>query len=527
MGAILSIVKNNTKLWIALALIWYIQRKRVVNPDQHYIIRQPTTPFQLINRPAPQNFKMSELAGVVAEMRASFNTGISRPVSARLEQIRNLQRLFQENRDKLVEALQKDLGRPTTEALIYDLETPLGEIKHVLSHLREWVSPDYKGQNLLTLPSSNAIYHEPMGVVLVLGTWNYPIMLTMVPLLGALAAGNMVVLKPCVVSPNTAKLIGELIPRYIDHRWVTVVGQEFDRDSLCTGELLKHKFDHIFFTGSPSVGKVIMRGAAEHLTPCTLELGGKNPTFVDKSADIDLAAKRTVWGRNMNGGQQCISPDYVLVHSSVVDAFGENCVKYVKQFYGEDPKTSGYLGKIVGVKQCERLKGVVTTHGGKVLVGGDFDLAAKYIAPTVIRVGFDSPAMEEETFGPVLLIVAVDSMDQAIEYVNSKPKPLSLYVFSNDNRVTNRIVHNTSSGGVTINGTLFHCGHPDLPFGGVGDSGMGAYHGKKTFETFSHPKPVLRKLVLPDGGLLSDPFFLYPPWTDLKITILKNLLKIV
>lgn len=527
MGAVFAKLDLDTRtatgLLVCMALVRWVRSKRRVNPDQHYIVKEPSEPYQLITQTPPAKIELGDVASVAKEMRMAFDSGISRPVATRKAQIKRLLQLFTDNEEILVEALQKDLGRPRNECLIYDLWTPMSEIKHVLAHLDDWVSPDTKGFDLLTFPSYNQLHHEPKGVVLVIGTWNYPIMLSLVPVLGALAAGNTVILKPCVVSSHVARCLGELIPRYLDRRIVTVVGQDMPGDRHCTAELLKCKFDHIFFTGSPSVGKVIMRGAAEHLTPVTLELGGKNPVFVDPSADLDLAAKRSVWGRNMNAGQQCISPDFVLCHASVADQFAERCKYWVGELYGKNPRDS--IGRIVGTKQMERIKGLLRRHGGEVVAGGHFDDEAKYIAPTVLRVSFDSPIMEEEIFGPILLIVSVASMEAAITYVNTRPKPLSLYIFSNDQAITDKIVHNTSSGGVTVNGTLFHCAHPELPFGGVGDSGMGAYHGKATFEIFSHPKPVLKKLWLPDGGLLSDPFFIYPPWTDLKLKICRVLFK--
>jgi len=286
---------------------------------------------------------------------------------------------------------------------------------------------------------------------------------------------------------------------------------------------LEQKFEYIFFTGSPSIGRIVMKEAAKYLTPLTLELGGKNPVFVDKDCDLDLAAKRTIWGRMMNAGQQCIGPDYVLTDKRVIGQLEEKMKHYVKELYGDNPKDNGNFGRIVGVRQTEKLVETLKTHGGKLIYGGNYVEKEKYIEPTIIEVGFDSPAMKEETFGPIMILVPVDSMEQAITYVNSRPKPLSLYLYSNNKAMVEKIIQNTSSGGVTVNGTLFHAGHPHLPFGGVGDSGMGAYHGEETFWTFTHRKPVLKKSIWRDFGLLSDPFFAYPPWTSLKEKLLRSL----
>jgi len=350
-------------------------------------------------------------------------------------------------------------------------------------------------------------------------------MLSLVPVIGAIAAGNCVVLKPCNISSDSAKLLARLLPQYVDERILSVIGPASKGDRDMTGALLKHHWDYVFFTGSPSIGKVVYEAAARHLTPVTLELGGKNPVVVARDADIDLAAKRCVWGRMMNAGQQCISPDYILCERAVVDQLLQRITYWVKNLYGDDPKTNGNLGKIVGPRQMDRICEILEKHGGKTICGGNFDKESKYIAPTVLLIENESSiAMEEETFGPILIVYPVDSIRQAVHFISSRPKPLSLYVFAESRETQEQVIYNTSSGGVTVNGTLFHVAHPGLPFGGVGASGLGAYHGKHTFDTFSHRKPVLRKAAWRwDRGLLSDPFFVYPPWNDRKIQIIRFL----
>tara|TARA_B110000208_G_C11678244_1_gene397768 strand:- start:64 stop:1041 length:978 start_codon:yes stop_codon:yes gene_type:complete len=321
--------------------------------------------------------------------------------------------------------------------------------------------------------------------------------LALIPALGAIAAGNTVVLKPCVVSPASAKLMAELLPKYVDSSILSIIGADMDGDRACTGALLKEKFDLIFFTGSTTVGKVVARGAAEHLTPCILELGGKNPVYVHKDADIGNAARRIVWGRMLNGGQQvgasalsslgsrlcslvaalssltsslnamnlmqCVAPDYVLCHEDVIEEFEEKCAFYIKSSFGDDAaarKASVDFGRLVGAKQHKRVSSLLDVHGGAIVCGGECDADTKYIAPTVVRVPFDSPMMEAETFGPVLLTLSVKTLNEAVEYISEQPKPLAQYIFAKSDAAVATILQSTSAGGVTVNGTIFHAGHP-------------------------------------------------------------------
>lgn len=355
-------------------------------------------------------------------------------------------------------------------------------------------------------------------------------MLSLIPMAGAIAAGNTCIVKPSNVSPATAKLVGELIGKYMDPRIVSCVGPGIRGDRHTIQALIAEKFDYIFFTGGVSVGKMVAAAAAKNLTPTTLELGGKNPVFVAKDADVALAAKRILWGRMMNAGQQCIAPDYVLLHRDVQDRFFAECKRYIGEFYEGKQKEPGVVGRIVNDRHVARLQEMIEqckASGGSFVVGGEVDASQRYFEPSVLHTPIDSPAMADETFGPILMAVTVDSMDEAIRYVNQRAKPLSLYVFSESKATQERIIQNTSSGGVTVNGTLFHVGHPGLPFGGVGDSGTGAYHGKETFNAFSHRRAVLRKTKLPDGGLVSDLAVLYPPWGPWKIKAMELLSKLL
>lgn len=408
---------------------------------------------------------------------------------------------------------------------MYDVLVPLADIKHLRANLSSYMTPERKGFSLASFPASAALYPEPFGVALIVDTWNYPIMLGVLPLAGAIAAGNTAILKPSVVSRATARLLGELLPKYLDPDVARVVGHTADRDRHMLTALLEAKTDKVFFTGSPKVGRIVAQAAAKHLTPCTLELGGKNPVLVDADADLALAAKRVVWGRCMNGGQQCISPDYVLVHKSVVQEFTAACKAAIEQFYEGNPKQSACLGRIVDATRMQAQVDILERHSGTVVVGGDVDVPQRYVAPTVLHLDLHDPVMEGETFGPILMVAAVDSMEQACAYVAAKPKPLSMYIFTPRTATQEYILQNTSAGGVTINGTLWHVSHPELPFGGVGASGMGGgYHGKATFDCFTHYKPVLRKTALPDGGLLSDLWLVYPPWDSTKLSLARLLL---
>jgi len=411
--------------------------------------------------------------------------------------------------------LKADLNRPTFEAVIYDYRIVLREIDELIHRFEEWAEPETIGFDILTAPAKSTFYKIPIGTVLIIDTWNYPFMLALAPLAAAIAAGCTVVVKPCMVSKNSADLIGKMIHEYMDPEVVSCIGNTQDRDRYFTSELLECKWDHIFFTGSPDVGKIILRGAANHLTPCTLELGGKNPVLVGRTADLNLAAKRIIWGRMMNGGQQCISPDLVCVVKEHADKLIERMGHWLKVFYEEDAEKSASLGRIVGDKQMDRVCKMLTDTKGDVVCGGKIDRSKRYIEPTVVKLkGWNDPTIDEETFGPIIWILPVDSVKEAVEVVKRREKPLCLYLFSHDSKEQEYVVNQTDSGGVTINATLLHAAQHGFPFGGVGNSGMGGYHGKYGFDLFTHKKPVLKKLWLPDGGLYSDLFLLYAPYQD-------------
>ena len=349
--------------------------------------------------------------------------------------------------------------------------------------------------------------------MLVIAPWNYPVQLALAPMVGAIAAGNAVVLKPSEVAAATSGALAQLIPEYLDHDAIAVVEGAVSE----TKALLDERFDHIFYTGNGRVGRVVMEAASRHLTPVTLELGGKSPAIVDGSANLEVAARRIAWGKFLNAGQTCIAPDYVLVSRDAHDRLIELIRRAVFDFYGNDPKASPDYARIINDNHFKRL--VQLLDSGTAVVGGESDPATRYLAPTVLRdVAADAPVMQEEIFGPVLPVVPVDDADEAIAFVNAHDKPLALYVFAGDKAVANRVVERTSSGGACVNATLYHVAVPNLPFGGVGESGVGAYHGKASFDVFSHWKPVLKKSTRPDPDLA------YPPYTDKKERLVRRFL---
>lgn len=437
-------------------------------------------------------------------------------IEARVAQLRQLKRLVEENGERLEAALATDLGKSPVEAFTTETSFVVAEAEHALEHLGGWMQPTRARVPLTLRPGTARVVRQPLGVVLNIAAWNYPVHLTLAPLVGALAAGNTVVLKPSELAPASSRLIAELVPRYLDERVVQVVEGAVAE----TTALLDEHVDHIIYTGGAAVARIVLRAAAEHLTPVTLELGGKSPALVAADADVDVAARRIAWGRFTNAGQTCVAPDYVLVAREVEDQFLGAVLRAVHDFYGENPKTSTDYGRIVNERHFDRLTGLLDDGGYEaVVVGGDADRARRYLSPTVLAgVSPDAAVMAEEIFGPILPVLAVDSVDEAVAFVNARPHPLALYVFTGDLPTADRIVERTRSGGVTINHTMVHLGVHDLPFGGVGQSGNGAYHGEAGFDTFSHRRAVFTKATKPDPGVT------YPPYKRWKEAILRRLL---
>jgi len=456
---------------------------------------------------------ISQYSGLLTDLRMAFSSGITRPLEWRRDQLRRLETLIQENEKELSDALHKDLGKCTSESWITDLGLALSSSRSMRKRLREWMEPERVPNPIALAPAKSFIVREPQGIVLIISPWNYPIQLTFMPLAAAIAAGNCVVIKPSEISAHCSQVIGKLIPRYLDSKCIAVVEGGADEASA----LLEQRFDHIFYTGSTAVGRIVMQAAARHLTPVTLELGGKSPCIVDESADLKTAARRIVFGKFLNAGQTCIAPDYVLVQQSAEQKLLSELKNVIEEFYGPDPKSNPDYGRIVNDRHFQRLQAVI--NSGHPTAGGETDRESRYIAPTILRkVDLNSELMTEEIFGPILPVIPIPSIGAAVEFVNTRPKPLALYLFSQSRKVQDQVVHNTSSGGACVNTTLLHHANEHLPFGGVGQSGIGNYHGRFGFETFSHKRAVVRKPVHPELPLA------YPPYTKLKDFLLRWIL---
>ncbi|MFI8895526.1 aldehyde dehydrogenase family protein [Streptomyces paradoxus] len=437
-----------------------------------------------MNHSAPE-----QPADVVARLRATFRTGRTQPAEWRTAQLRRLRDMLTENGTDLAAALHADLGKSATEAFRTEIDFTVREIDHTLDHLADWLRPEPAPAPAHLGPDVTVwTQYDPLGVVLVIAPWNYPAQLLLAPVVGALAAGNAVIAKPSELAPATSAALARLLPAYLDTDAVAVVEGGVPE----TTALLAERFDHIFYTGNGTVGRIVLRAAAEHLTPVTLELGGKSPAFVDRDTDLAVVADRLARGKFLNAGQTCVAPDYVLTDPETAAALEPLLANAVKALYGSDPAASGEYGRIINERHFDRLTGLLDS--GRTVVGGTSDRAAKYLAPTVLAdVAPDAPVMREEIFGPILPIVTVPGLDEAIDFVNDRDKPLALYVFTESDGTRRRFAAETSSGGLGYGLPLAHLTVSDLPFGGVGESGMGNYHGRYSIETFSHRKALLDK----------------------------------
>lgn len=422
---------------------------------------------------------------LVAKQRVYFLSHQTRDIEFRLRSLRALRSSIVAHEAELVEALYTDIGKSYEEAYLTEISIVLTEIDNFLKHLRGWAAPSKKRSPLKLLPSSSEILTEPLGVALIIAPWNYPMQLLLNPLVGAIGAGCTAVLKPSPYTPNVAKVLERIISDSFDESYIAVVQGNRDVNTA----LLRERYDIIFFTGSPELGRVVMRAAAENLTPVVLELGGKSPVVVDKSANIKLAAKRVAWGKTLNAGQTCIAPDYLLIHPDVKENFIAAYAEAIKELHGKDVKHSRHYARIVSDRAFERVSSYLAD--GRVRVGGAMDAAQRYIEPTLLdEVSVDSPIMQTEIFGPILPMIDIESVDEAVEFINSREKPLALYVFA-DKATARYVFDHTSSGGGCINDTIMHVVSENLPFGGVGNSGMGRYHGRDSLYAFSHRRSVV------------------------------------
>lgn len=450
---------------------------------------------------------------IIQKQREFFSTHKTKDLSFRLEMLKKLKNVVNEYEHKITKALYDDLRKSSYEAYMSDIGIIKQELSHHLRHLKSWVKPKRVKTPIVHFISRSYIYSEPYGVVLIIAPWNYPFNLLFTPLIGAISAGNCVCLKPSNHSPNTSAVMEEMIVKTFDEEYISLFqgGREMNQ------ALWKEKFDYIFFTGNPSLGKIVMEKASKHLTPVTLELGGKCPCIVENEAKIDYAAKRIVWGKFLNAGQSCIAPDYLLVDRNIKKELIDTIKKYIKHFFGDNPEQSPDFPRIINDKHFERLCSLI--QNGSIIAGGETKKEKRYIAPTIIdNITPDDPIMQEEIFGPLLPVLEYKTLEEAVSFVNSRPKPLALYFFSENRKKQKMVLKQTTSGGGCLNDTIVHFANPNLPYGGVGNSGIGAYHGKASFETFSHKRSIMKKSNLLDVGIR------YAPYKG-KMRLLKMFLK--
>ncbi|KAM4628395.1 aldehyde dehydrogenase, dimeric NADP-preferring-like [Polymixia lowei] len=434
--------------------------------------------------------------------REAFLSGRTRPLEFRLQQLTALQSMIKDRHTEIATALKQDINRSQYDTPLLELISLENEITLAIAKLAEWAAPRPVEKNLLTISDEVYIQPEPLGVVLIIGAWNYPWAVTLIPLVGAIAAGNAAIVKPSELSEYSSLLLRAMLPRYLDQDLYPVVTGGVTE----TQELLKQRFDHVFYTGSSTVGKLVMEAASRHLTPVTLELGGKSPCYIDKNCDLRVACRRITWGKFANCGQTCIAPDYILCEPSIQNRVVEGIRQTLLEFYGVDPKCSPDYSRIINQRHFNRVMSLM--EGYTAVLGGQSDASQRYIAPTVLKdVSPHSRLMQEEIFGPLLPIVTVSDMDDAIRFISEREKPLALYIFCSDKKAIKRMLDETTSGGVTVNDVMIHYTLTSLPFGGVGQSGMGRYHGKHTFDQLSHQRACLVRSL----GMESVNLARYPP----------------
>ncbi|VDO27472.1 unnamed protein product [Onchocerca flexuosa] len=455
---------------------------------------------------------------LVEKQRVYFSTGITTKLEYRRKQLLNLKQLLSEETDVLTKAVYNDLKRSSKLTYSAELSIVFVEIDYMLDNLEQWSSPEPVKKTLLSLLDTVAIVKEPLGVVLIIAPWNYPLSLVLLPLVAAVAAGNTIVVKPSEYAPFTSAALHDLFSHFFDSRFLTVVNGGIAE----TTNLLKERFDYILYTGNPLTAKVIMAAAAQHLTPVTLELGGKSPVIVESDANLEVTSRRIVWGKWTNCGQTCISPDYVLVTETLKTALVNEFIQRLEEFYGSEPEKSNDYSRIINAKHFDRLSSLLARSNGQILYqGGKLNRNDLFIPPIIIAVSANDALMEEEIFGPILPIIATSGFDEAISFIRSREKPLAVYCFTRSERKVQQLYAETSSGSVTVNDVMLHFLIDTLPFGGVGQSGMGRYRGKFGFDTFTNHKALLIRSFFGDSLLAMR----YPPLTDKKFKHLKLLIE--
>ncbi|XP_043720379.1 aldehyde dehydrogenase family 3 member H1-like [Telopea speciosissima] len=466
-----------------------------------------------------ERFDRDAAASLVKELRGTFCSGKTKSYEWRLAQIKGILRMLVEKERDIIEALQKDLSKPEAEAYVAEISMAKSSCNHTLKELKHWMTPEKAQTSFTTFPSSAEIVPEPFGVVLIIAPWNYPFLLAIDPVIGAIASGNSVVLKPSEIAPATSSLFGKYLEEYVDNSAIRVVEGAINE----TTALLEQKWDKLFYTGNGKVGRIIMAAAAKHLTPVVLELGGKSPAVVDSNINLVVAARRIVSGKwGSNNGQTCVSPDYVITTKTFAPTLIDALKHALEEFFGKDPLQSKDISRIVNSNHYARLSKYLDEDkvSSKIIHGGQRDEKQLKISPTILLdVPEDTQIMNEEIFGPLLPIVTVDKVEDSYEVINSRSKPLAAYLFTNDKKLQEEFVRTISAGGMLINDTILHLANPSLPFGGVGESGIGSYHGKFSFEAFSHKKAVMYR------GFSGDASARYPPYTPRKQKLVRALLE--
>ena len=452
---------------------------------------------------------------VVNKQKEYFQKGRQLDINFRKENLIKLKIIIKDNEQGIINAIKKDLNKSEFESYFSEIAMVYEELNMHLKNIEKWSKRKKVKSSLMFFPSKNYIEKEPYGTVLIIGPFNYPFQLMILPLIGAIAAGNTAIIKPSEHSINTSRLIEKIINENFDEEYVKVVGANEGKE--CVEQLLEQEFDYIFFTGSIKVGKIIMEKASKRLIPVTLELGGKSPCIIDKDANLDKAAKRIVWGKLLNAGQTCVAPDYLFIQNEVKEEFLKLIVKEFKLQYGENIKESTDYPRMISKREINRLSGYL--KDGNVYYGGNYDEETLYFEPTILTdIKEEASVLNEEIFGPIFPVMTFNNLNEVIKYVNKRDKPLALYYFSEDKNNIEKVIKETSSGGVTINDTILHVGTANLPFGGVGTSGMGSYHGKKSFDTFTHEKSIVKR------GTYIEFSFRFAPFKD-KINLLRTVMK--
>ena len=458
---------------------------------------------------------MEDINVIFKNQKEFFESGKTINVDYRIKNLKKLNNIIKKNEDKILNELKKDLGKSNFEGYVTEVGILYDDINFHIKNVKKWSSEEKRKSPIVYYPSKSYIYKEPYGVTLIIGPFNYPFQLVIAPLIGAISAGNTAIIKPSENSRNIALLLEKLINENFPEEYLRVVNPLGGKETVSL--LLDKPFDYIFFTGSVRVGKLVMQKAAQHLTPVTLELGGKSPCIVDSDAKLKLAAKRIVWGKFLNAGQTCVAPDYLCVHKSVKDELLKLIINEIRVQFGENVRNSEDYPRIVNKSSLERLSGYL--NDGKIYYGGNIDEDNLYMEPTlIIKPDLNSPLMSDEIFGPILPILVYEDLDNVIKFINHREKPLALYYFSESKKKIKYVVTSTTSGGVTINDTIIHVANPNLPFGGVGNSGVGKYHGKESFETFTHNKSVMKR------GTFIEFNIRFAPYKN-KLNLVKRIMK--